>query len=281
VTKHRALLVALAAAAIAGCGEESPPAIGPTGDQEQEIAHIHGLGVNPADDALVIATHTGLFRAPPSARKATRIGDRRQDTMGFTVIGPDRFLGSGHPDARDDLPPLLGLIRSGNGGREWDSVSLMGEVDFHVLRAQGLNIYGVDSQSGALFVSSDGGNNWVRRRPPGALLDVAIDPGDARRIVASGERGLLLSRDAGASWRPLSTRIAGMLAWTDTLTVIDPSGAVFEGADEMGRFDRVGQLGGEPWALAVHEGELLAATHDNQVLTSNDGGRSWLRRLSS
>ncbi len=74
------------------------------------VSHIHGVGVNPADDAVIIATHTGLFRAPTGQERAKRIGDRRQDTMGFTVVGPDRFLGSGHPDLRDDLPPLLGPL---------------------------------------------------------------------------------------------------------------------------------------------------------------------------
>lgn len=61
--------------------------------------HVHGLGVNPADDALFIATHTGLYRVEKGKRKAQRVGNRYQDTMGFTIVGPNRFLGSGHPDA--------------------------------------------------------------------------------------------------------------------------------------------------------------------------------------
>jgi hypothetical protein len=275
-----ALTSLLAAAALAGCGDDRPPAIAPSTDPQQEIAHIHGLGINPADESLVLATHTGLFRAPAGSDRARRVGDRRQDTMGFTVVGPDRFLGSGHPDARDDLPPLLGLIRSNDGGREWTPVSLLGEADFHVLRASGARIYGVDSASGALFVSSNGGADWRRREPPGALLDVAIDPADPDRIVASGERGLLLSRDAGASWRPLSTRVAGLLAWADSLIVVDGGGGVFEAAEPLARLERIGQVEGRPAALAVHDGQLLLATHDNRVLVSDDGGRSWRKRLS-
>jgi photosystem II stability/assembly factor-like uncharacterized protein len=159
-------------------------------------------------------------------------------------------------------------------------VSLLGEADFHVLRAQAEHIYGVDSQSGALFVSSDGGSTWERRSPPGALLDIAIDPRDPERIVASGERGLLLSRDAGASWRPLSTRVAGMLAWTDKLTVVDPEGGVLNASDEdLGRLRPVGRIDGQPSALAVHQEVLLVATHDNRVLTSQDHGRTWSERL--
>jgi hypothetical protein len=29
------------------------------------------------------------------------VTERFQDSMGFTVVGPDYFLGSGHPDFRD------------------------------------------------------------------------------------------------------------------------------------------------------------------------------------
>ena len=81
--------------------------------------HVHGLGINPADDALFIATHTGLFRVAGDSRNAARVADRYQDTMGFSVVGPNRFLGSGHPDAREQgQPPLLGLIQSTRRGRD-------------------------------------------------------------------------------------------------------------------------------------------------------------------
>ncbi len=73
--------------------------------------HVHGLGINPADGSLFIATHTGLFRVGKDSQKAVRVAARYQDTMGFSIVGPNRFLGSGHPDAREQkLPPLLGLI---------------------------------------------------------------------------------------------------------------------------------------------------------------------------
>jgi hypothetical protein len=278
------LLLTLAALAVGVILVMRDKETGASGDvtapQDPGPVHVHGLGINPADGALFIATHTGLYRTPPGENRTARVGAGLQDTMGFTVVGPDRFLGSGHPDARDDLPPLLGLIRSNDGGREWTPVSLLGEADFHVLRASGARIYGVDSASGALFVSSNGGADWRRREPPGALLDVAIDPADPDRIVASGERGLLLSRDAGASWRPLSTRVAGLLAWADSLIVVDGGGGVFEAAEPLARLERIGQVEGRPAALAVHDGQLLLATHDNRVLVSDDGGRSWRKRLS-
>ncbi len=59
--------------------------------------HVHGLGVNPKDQGLFLATHTGLWRVAADDGKATRVAERREDIMGFTVEGSDRFLGSGHP----------------------------------------------------------------------------------------------------------------------------------------------------------------------------------------
>jgi hypothetical protein len=150
------LTVALAA----GCGgsddDTSEAAKAPrTGDPGP--IHVHGLGINPKDGALFVATHTGLFRAAKGERKARRIADRFQDTMGFTVVGPDRFLGSGHPDGRERLPAFLGLIESRDAGESWRPISLLGKRDFHVLEASGRRVYGFgsdfESRAASLLVS--------------------------------------------------------------------------------------------------------------------------------
>ncbi len=266
---------------LGGCGGDGEGQAGPAervaGDPG--VAHIHGVGVNPADDAVIIATHTGLFRADPGKERAERIGDRRQDTMGFTVVGPDRFLGSGHPDLRDDLPPLLGLIRSQDAGRSWQPVSLLGEADFHVLRAAGRRIYGVNAADGRLLVSGDGGGRWARRTPPAAVLDLAVHPRDADRIVVSTDRGLFASPNGGRSWRPLDARPAGLLAWTEALVLVDGAGEVHASTDGGRSFTRVGAVGGRPAALSSHEGQLLAALEDNTVRVSADGGATWAVRV--
>jgi photosystem II stability/assembly factor-like uncharacterized protein len=229
---------------------------------------------------VIVATHTGLFRAAAGQQAATRIGDRRQDTMGFTVVGPDRFLGSGHPDPRDDLPPLLGLIGSDDAGRSWQPISLLGEADFHVLRAAGRRVYGVNSADGALMASTDGGRTWEQRTPPGPVLDLAIDPRDGQRIVATGERGLTISRDGGKGWRPLQPERIGLLGWTeDRLVLVDAAGDVHSSDDDGRTFAKVGAIGGQPVALAAHEDQLLAALPDTTVRVSADGGRTWTLRV--
>ena len=276
---------------LAGCGGDDDPAkdaeapdAAPKVEDPGPI-HVHGLGINPKDGALFVATHTGLFRAPEGDQTATRVADRYQDTMGFTVVGPDRFLGSGHPDARETLPPFLGLIRSADAGRTWQEVSLMGEADFHVLEAAGSRVYGFgsdyDTQEARFLVSGDGGESWDERSPPGGLVSLAVSPDDPDHIVGAieggpADNGIYTSNDAGQSWQLLSDEI-GLLAWTElgSLFLVDAQGAVSESDDDGATWEESGEIGGQPAAFEAAGDDLYAALHDGTIKQSSDGGQSW------
>ena len=270
----------LAAVTAAGCGDErAEPSGAPTEDPGP--VHVHGLGVNPADGALFVATHTGLFRAAEGERRARRVAGRHQDTMGFTVIGPDRFLGSGHPDLREKLPPFLGLIESRDGGRSWRALSLQGRVDFHVLEAGGRWIYGYgsdfESREPRFLRSGDRGRSWQRLDAPEPLIALAISPTDPRRLIASGERRVFSSRDAGRSWSPLEAPSAGLLAWTDGgVFLASAEGRVWRNAAAGDSWQEVAGAGGSPAAFdSGAADELLVALHDGVVKRSSDHGQSW------
>jgi len=274
----RIVLAALCAAAVVvalltGCGADS----GTAGDSDPGPVHVHGLGVDPADSSLYIATHTGLFRMEQGSEDARRVGDSYQDTMGFTVVEAGRFLGSGHPDLRTDLPPLLGLIESTDQGRTWQSVSLLGEADFHALRAQGPRVLGYDASGDRLMVSGDGGRSWTWSRPPHPLVDVAFRPGNPRLLVAASEAGLISSRDTGATWSaPRHAAVA--LAWPrdHALYALGGDGATSLSRDGGASWVRVGKAPGSPAALtAIDQNRLVVALHDGGFAHSSDGGRSW------
>jgi hypothetical protein len=243
--------------------------------------HVHGLGINPADEALYVATHTGMYRVARDARQAERVGDSRQDTMGFTVVGPNRFLGSGHPDPEamreQNLPPNLGLIESTDGARTWTAISLSGEADFHILRSRGNRVYGFDSTNGRFLVSGDGGRTWSQRRIPGPLIDLAVHPKTPSHLVAVTEAGLITSADEGRSWRPLGDKV-GLLAWLAParLWLVDGGGRVHTSRNFGRRWSATGNIGGQPAAfLAQSADELYVALHDGTVKRSADGGKSW------
>jgi len=248
--------------------------------------HVHGLGVNPADGSLFIATHTGLYRTAEGKSRATRVGESSQDTMGFTIIGPDRFLGSGHPDFREDLPPLLGLIESTDGGANWEPISLLGEADFHVLRSAGERVYGYNATNDRLLASVDEGRSWEKLEHPGPMLDLAVHPSERNYLVAAVQSALgaalFASRDGGESWRRVGQTI-GLLAWPapDQLYTVTLSGDVFQSRDGGAKFERRGSIGGEPAAfLTQSTDDLYVALHDGTIKRSIDGGVSWSIRSS-
>jgi photosystem II stability/assembly factor-like uncharacterized protein len=287
MTAMRPTIMAAATALIllvAGCGDdssvESPEP--QTAAETATVHHIHGLGVGPDSGDLYVATHSGLFVAG-DGEQLRQLGDSEQDIMGFSVVDSERFIGSGHPDPSDTTsPPNLGLIESRDGGKTWKNISLLGEADFHVLRSSGDRIYGYDGTQGRLMVSSDGGRQWAQRTPPAAMFDLAINPRNPDRIVASTERGVFSSADAGKGWRPLRDDIAGLLAWpkANALYMVDGQGQVHRSGDGGRQWQPAGRIGGQPAAFIAHGDELYAALADSAVKHSADGGSTWTVRAT-
>jgi photosystem II stability/assembly factor-like uncharacterized protein len=273
-----AFLMVMALSVLVGCGDDDQAAA-PVEAADPGVVHVHGIGRNPADGALMIATHTGLFRVGSEGQDPERVAGRYQDTMGFTVVGPDHFLGSGHPGSADD-PPFLGLIESRDAGESWRAISLRGEVDFHVLEAQGSTVYGFgsdfESREARFLQSKDGGRSWKRLAPPEGLLGLAIDSDDPRHIVALGEDRGYVSRDGGSRWRPLGVP-GGLVTWSEELglVAVDLQGIVRRASEPEGKWEEVGRLGGPPAALEAVGEEVLAATHESQILSSPDAGATW------
>jgi hypothetical protein len=247
-----------------------------------ESGHVHGLGINPRDGALFIATHTGLYRLEQGATEATRASDSHQDTMGFAVVGPDHMIGSGHPDLRADLPPLLGLIESRDAGTTWKPISLLGEADFHALRVVDDAIVGYDATNQRIMASRDGGRTWRERRVPEPLIDVVADQ-SGQTLIAATESVLRRSSDEGRTWRDLA-EAPGLLGWPEKnkLFVLASDGRLWLTPDQGRRWQQVAALGASPTAFVVDGDAMYAALVDGSIQHSSDEGRSWrlLTRLT-
>lgn len=256
-------------------GDAADQLIGAGAAEDPGALHVHALGVNPGDGLLYAATHTGLFRVADDGT-STRIADRYQDTMGFTVVGPDRFYASGHPDLRENLPSRLGLIESADAGETWRAVSLEGAADLHAIAVAGDVLYAADSTGGRVLASVDGGVIWDERAAV-PLAALAVDPADPDHLAGADDEGRVLSsRDGGRSWQPLTAPPAVSLVWdTSGITALAPDGSVHHAAAPEEAWEALGQLGTPGAALAADAGSLYAATAGGALVRSDDGGRTW------
>ncbi|MET9678174.1 F510_1955 family glycosylhydrolase [Streptomyces sp. NPDC006482] len=282
-----AALTLTLALALTACSQD-PPTGGSTGGT---LSHIHGLGVR--GDTLYVATHDGVH-TPDATGRPTRVGDRRDDFMGFTITASGAFLASGHPAPGADGPADLGLVESTDSGRTWHEKSLGGEVDFHSLdTAPDSTVYGYDSANARLRVSPDG-VTWEDRATLRAL-DIAVSPSSPGTILATTETGVSRSTDGGGTFAPGTGPVLSYVSWgaPDALFGVDPSGVLFRGTNTGTRpgtasgtgaavaWARVSAVpGGAPQALtAVDARRVLVATQDG-VYESRDGGRTFERRLA-
>ena len=255
-------------------------------DVETGVVHVHGLGVDPGDGGLYAATHSGLFRVPERG-KAARVANRAQDTMGFSIVGPGQFIGSGHPDFREDdvRPPLLGLIGSDDRGETWDRISLHGKADFHALHAAHGNVYGYDSTSQTFMVSQNR-RDWDRRSTL-PMADFAVDPTDPDTLLATTQNGLVRSADGGRRWTQVDgAPILVVLAWAGQgqLYGVTPDGTVQWSEDGGATWTERGSVRGQPEAITVdvRDGEetLYVAASDRGILASTDQGRTFITRYA-
>jgi hypothetical protein len=243
-----------------------------------EVAHVHGLGVDPADGTLYAGTHNGLIRLPEDG-EPTLVADRVQDFMGFTVAGPQHFLASGHPGPDQEGPSSLGLIESTDGGKTWERLSLAGEADFHALAYRHDRVYGVNAMTGEFLVSDDKQTWETRSTLP--MADFAVSPDDPGLIVATTEQGLARSDDGGRSFAPVpDAPLMQLVSWAEdgSLVGIAPDGTVHTSAGDGQPWEQRGQIDGRPEALVAVAADEIYAAAGGAIVLSTDGGQEFTVR---
>ncbi|UUN29670.1 F510_1955 family glycosylhydrolase [Streptomyces sp. FIT100] len=242
--------------------------------------HVHGLGIDPADSRLYVATHEGIF-TPGKDSAAQQVGTSTDDFMGFTVAKAGTFLASGHPAPGTGGPANRGLIESTDSGKTWKTRSLAGEVDFHALDYAHGTIYGYDSTNALLRVSKDG-TDWDDRARLQAL-DIAVSPDDPDTVLATTPDGIAKSTDGGKTFATGEQPTAmAFLSWgtTGALYGIDDDGALSRSSDGGATWQQAGTVpGGQAQALtALDDRHILTATQSG-VYESTDGGKTFTKRF--
>lgn len=276
---HRARLVVTAlvavttAAALAGwANSDEPPSVEDATDTL--LGHVHGLGTDPETGELYAAAHHGVFTFSGSTPQ--RVADRWQDTMAFTVIGPGHLLASGHPDLREEGPIHLGLIESTDAAETWQSLSLVGEADFHALDAADRRIYGYDALTKTLLTSLDG-RAWdtVAIRTP--VRDLAVDPNDSDQVLLTRPDDTLHRyQRTGDNAEVRTAPPLSFVDWADldVLAGLGPDATVYTSTDRGRSWVRTGAVPGEPEALDATD-DLWHVATSTGIYRSTDAGRTW------
>jgi hypothetical protein len=250
-------------------------------DSTAEPPYVGSLEVDPADGSLLLATNRGLYRVRKGSMEPVRARMGENDVakgLAFRFTGPGEAIGSGHPGRQRSQYAILGLIRSADGGRTWQSVSRLGAADFHAIAVSGGTIAAAEGGTTMVLVSRDGGRTLEPRTAPLALNDLELHPSDPSRWAATADNGVHLSDDGGVSWRPSDPVGGARLAWPagDALFRTDIDGRVSRSSDGGLTWEEVGRVDGETQALAApDERTLYAADLDGVVRVSRDGGASW------
>lgn len=196
-------IVILAVAVFLGRGSEeaSRGPLEPMRGPDPGMGSVFALGVDPDGDPVYAGTRFGLFDIMRDG-EATRVANRQQETHALAMTGRSHVLASGHPDPREDRPAKLGLIESTDGGRTWQSLSLAGEADLHVLRARHERVYGYDSgvaENSRTLHSSDGGATWTTRGQVDGLPQAMVAV-DGSRIYVATDTGIYVSDDGARTF---------------------------------------------------------------------------------
>lgn len=295
MTLRALAIVLLGALALAGCGSGGSSNEAKGGkrsdrlvDFKQKPPFVNALEIDPADKKFLLTTNRGFFRIDPETKRVEKVrgtitAGSKTSTVGtfleLMVVGPGKFLGSGHPDQQGTLPNYLGLIRSDDAGKTWQVLSRLGEADLHKIIQIHDRLYAFDAILGAILVSTDGGRTFAERYTPrGLVIDFVVDPEDPKYLLASTEEQLFRSEDEGERWRGIEVGEGIRLAWPqrDTILRADKDGTVLRSSDRGQTFERVGKVPGEPYKFeTVDARHHYLALSDGTIVETRDTGTTW------
>jgi hypothetical protein len=258
------------------------------------LRDVHGLTYSADGKQLMVAVHDGL--AVYENGKWSKSQAPQHDYMGFSATAK-HFYSSGHPARGSGLVNPLGVIRSKDGGKTWDTLGLERESDFHLL-ATSWNTSAIYvwnhapnsrmRQPGLHYTLNDG-FVWKPARAAGLKgnpMALAVHPGNATLVAAATASGVYLSRDSGERFEPVASGAQGVSVFFD----LDGKQLWYGTFDGQARFARA-PLGGKATSVALpaigrdavayiaqnpaKRTEYAIATFEKSVYLSKDSGRTW------
>lgn len=188
-----------------------------------ELMHIHGLSYSADGQQILIPSHHGI--AVYAQGHWSIMAGPKHDYMGFSATR-DAIYSSGHPAPGSALINPFGLIKSSDGGQNWQKLGLEGESDFHMLATSyGTNtVYVLNHQANSkmkaagIYITQSDGKTWSRASAKGLKAKVnslGVHPHDPNILAVSASDGLYLSHDSGNQFERLVEAKQVLSQWFD------------------------------------------------------------------
>lgn len=182
-----------------------------------EVDHVHSVETD--GDKVFAGTHQGLYEFVDNnwVRRGLEF-----DVMGLAQHDSELFA-SGHPGPGKEFPDPVGILHSADGGETWDSLTLSGEVDFHLLKVSETSMVGVAANYSSVIFSDDFGSTWSPLDLT-SLSDLSLHHSSGDLLMAS-EGSLFLSEDSGSAFVKISdqTDVVKAQWWGDAVLISNPT----------------------------------------------------------
>jgi photosystem II stability/assembly factor-like uncharacterized protein len=236
----------------------------------------HSLSVSPEDaSSILLGTHYGLYHSSDGGKTWVARGLAGKDAMNLARPSGQTLWTAGH----------YVLAKSTDGGRSWSDVHPAGlpSLDIHgfaVDPRRPSTLYAAVAGRG-LYRSNDKGVSFrpVSRDVGGAVMALAVKP-TGEILAGDMQRGLLLSRDGGRTWRVvLRAQLLGLAINPENpkrLLAAGP-GILFssDGGQKWSQPLKIDQ-GAGPVAWAPGNAKIAYAVgFDRRFYRSADGGETW------
>jgi photosystem II stability/assembly factor-like uncharacterized protein len=218
--------------------------------------------------------------------------------MGFTIHRSERgvMYVSGHPDLSSHLPNPIGVMVSRDGGQTWQPLALTGKVDLHAMTiaGDGKTLFGwnVTGSPGLYRIAvSDGASARVDAKGLQDVFGLAAHPQQSDTLLAGTRGGLVVSRDSGQTWSPISKALSGIQVTAVAYHPKNPRTLyAYAARPDLGLI--TSEDGGEQWkslgfflgekdavnvfAISPHDPRTIyVSTFGSDLYQSKDGGQQW------
>lgn len=294
--------ILLSTLVISACSSNEETSSGPVQlNSGDTIDHMHGLTYSN-DSTIYIGTHEGMISSKDQGNTWSTVSSYDFDFMGFHTLSNGGMITSGHPGPNTDLPNPLGFMKSTDNGETWDSVSLLGKIDFHIMTSDfdnpdiiyALNQMGEGEYGAGIFKTTDGGLNWEKIEPQGLpddlhkVYSLISLPEDENILLAGTDIGVMRSEDGGKTWvmhdnQRFITAFSVIPNENKDLisySITKDDAAIMISKDKGATWEKFGLNLGQDAGNYISVNpenleQIIVSSFNNSVFVSEDGGKNW------